>query len=150
MEAFEEYQEAVIGGNAEIETDHTGSGLPKDKVLDFIKGLQNELEGRTGEPFQQALFRLKELSTEISARAELDLREVDSGLAEISSKLTDALRRELKDETWKAILRDSRKAVKIYRKHVAPAMFEKLKQKQIERSLREYFDLPEFSLLHCE
>ncbi len=64
--------------------------------------------------------------------------------------LTAALREGLDDESWKSILSRCREELKIYKKHLAPVMFEKLKQKQIERSLREHFHLPEFSLLHCE
>jgi len=149
IEAFEEYQEAVLGEST-IDVGSGESDLSKESVLRFIAGLQKELKLRDGEEFVRAVSRLSALSSEVSMRADLDVRGVDASLAEISSMLTEALRGDLDDDVWKAILAECREELKIYKKHLSPAMFEKLRQKHLERSLREYFNLPELNLLHCE
>jgi len=152
IEAFEEYQESMLGesstsvGAAGEEED---PGLSRESVIRFVGGLRDELESREGEAFRRAVSRISALATELSGRVELDLREIDSELLEISSMLTSALREDLDEKTWKSILAACRKEVRIYKKHLTPTMFERLKQKQIERSLRDHFHLPDFSLLHC-
>jgi hypothetical protein len=153
IEAFEEYQEAVLGESttvAGVDNENGGSGLSRESVLRSMDDLREQLKLREGEAFVRAVSRISALSSEVSVRADLDLREVDADLAEISSMLTESLREDLDDETWKTILTECRKELKIYRRHLAPEMFERLKQKQIERSIREHFHLPDFSLLHCE
>ena len=148
IEAFEEYQEAMLGESAIPAEDE--SGLSKDAVLSFLNGVQRQLASRDGEAFDRAIARISALTSEVSGRAKPDLREVDAELAEIATMLTEALQDELDDETWQRILKDSRQELKIYKKHLAPDMFERLRQKQIERRLIEHFNLPEFSLLHYE
>jgi len=153
LEAFEEYQEAVLGESpTEGQTELEGGEpeLSREVVCNFIDELRDQLEERDGEAFDRARERISALSSELSVRTDLNLREIDASLVEIASMLTGALRARLDDRTWKSIQAESRNDLKIYRKHLAPATFERLRQKQIERSLREYFDLPEFSLLHCE
>jgi hypothetical protein len=150
MEAFEEYQEATVGESESEAGGGDNSKLSKDVVLKFLDELQSQLAVRRGEVYRRVVSRLSALAAEITRRAEPDLRQVDRDLTEISSMLTDGLRKELSDDCWKSILTESQQAVKIYKKHLAPNMFERLKQKQIEKTLREYFDLPEFSLLHLE
>lgn len=153
LEAFEEYQEAVLGESPTGKgTDVAGEEqeLSREVVIRFIDDLRERLEGRDGEAFERALARLSALGSELSVRTDLDLREIDADLVETGSMLTVALREKLDDECWKSIQAECRNELKIYKKHLTPATFEKLKQKQIERSLREYFHLPEFSLLHCQ
>ena len=153
IEAFEEYQEAMLGESAvesEVLTDEGESGLSKESVLDFLDGLRLQLTSREGEAFERAVARISALTSEVSVRTSLDLRKIDAELAEIATMLTEALRDELNDETWKMLLKGCQEELKIYKRHLAPDMFKRLKQKQIERSLIEHFHLPEFSLLRCE
>lgn len=153
IEAFEEYQEATLGESATevaVDAEDGESNLSREAVLRFMDDLREQLNLREGEAFFRAASRISALAAEVSVRTDLDLREIDADLEEISSMLTRALREDLDDETWNSILVQCRKDLKIYRKHLAPAMFERLRQKQLERNLREHFHLPEFSLLHCE
>ncbi|MGW8182134.1 MAG: hypothetical protein ACWGQW_25680 [bacterium] len=149
LEAFEEYQEAVLG-ESQAENSSPESGLSRESVLKFLYEIKKELGLHDGEVFARAVVWVSDLSAEISVRSELDFKEVDATLAEISSMLTEALKENLDSDTWKAIQSKCREEMKVYKKHLAPDMFEKLKRKHLERSLREHFHLPEFSLLHCE
>jgi len=153
IEAYEEYQEAVLGESL-VDTVTAGeeeaSGLSKDSVLRFIENLREQLKLREGEAFARAVRRVSALYGEVAKRTDLNLAEVDIDLVGISSMLTEALRESLDDATWKKIVAECRDELKIYKKHLSREMFEQFRQKQIERALRKHFDLPEFSLLHCE
>ena len=149
IEAFEEYQEALLG-ESQIESNGDEPDLSQDSVLKFLNEIKKELQLREGEVFLRAAAWVSDLSAEVSVRRDLDFREIDATLAEVSSMLTEALKEDLEIDTLKAIQSECREELKVYKKHLAPDLFEKLEQKHLERNLREHFRLPEFSLLHCE
>ena len=152
FEAYEEYQEAMVGQSTQEQQDTSDSkdGLSRDDLLRFMSELREQLVDREGEGFSRAVSRLEELISECKTRKDRDPREVDRELNEIGSLLTRWLQGELERAVWKEIQAESRKELKIYKKHLSAEMFEKIREKQLERRIREYFDLPEFSLLSCD
>ena len=151
LAAYEEYQEAMVGQSTQDQkdTEEAKELFSQDAMLQFMVELREQLSDREGEAFSRAISRLDSLINECSARGDLDPREVDRELTEIGSVLVRTLRTDLDSTVWKGIQTASRKELKIYKKHLSAEMFERIKEKQIERSLRDYFDLPEFSLLSC-
>lgn len=89
MEAFEEYQEAMLGSEGEdfdagLEVE---SGLSKAQLLDHLNGLTARLKQRENPAFERALNRLAALSEESEARGEVDFPELDRELQQIASTL---------------------------------------------------------------
>ena len=152
MEAFEEYQEAMLGSEGEdfdagLEVE---SGLSKAQLLDHLDGLTARLKQRENPAFERALSRLAALSEESEARGEVDFPELDRELQQIASTLVWDLQECLKKDELKRVKAECRKELKVYRKHVSKEVFEQLLAKQLEKKLSERFELPDFGLLGIE
>lgn len=152
MEAFEEYQEAMLGSEGE-EFDaglEPEIDLRRDDVLSHLDRLKAGLERKEAEEFERALGRLAGVREEVKDRAVVDLAELDRELQQIASTLVSDLREHLDTDEVKLLKAECRKELKVYRKHVSKQVFDQLLAKQLEKKLRERFDLPEFSLLTAE
>jgi hypothetical protein len=152
MEAFEEYREAMLGSEGE-EFDaglEPEMDLPKADVLGHLDRLRLGLERREAEAFERALGRLAAVREEVMERSSTDLAELDRELEQIASTLVSDLREHLDKDEVKHLKAECRKELKVYRKHVSKEVFEQLLAKQLEKKLRERYELPEFSLLTAE
>ena len=152
MEAFEEYQEAMLGSEGEdfdawLESE---IGLSKAQVLDHLDRLTTRLERGEGIAFERALSRLAALRKEVETRREVDLPELDRELQQVASTLVWDLQEYLEKDELKKVKVECRKELKVYRKHVSKEVFGQLQTKQLEKKLWERFGLPDFSLLSVE
>ncbi len=152
MEAFEEYQEAMLGSEGEdfdagLEPE---IGLSKAQVLDHLDRLTTRLERGEGIAFERALSRLAALRKEVETRREIDLPELDRELQQVASTLVWDLQGYLEKDELKKVKAECREELKVYRKHVSKEVFGQLQTKQLEKKLWERFGLPDFSLLSVE
>jgi len=152
MEAFEEYQEAMLGSEGEdfdagLELE---IGLSKAQVLGHLDRLTMRLEQGEGIAFERALSRLAALRKEVETRREVDLPELDRELQQVASTLVWDLQEYLEKDELKRVKAECRKELKVYRKHVSKEVFDQLQTKQLEKKLWERFGLPDFGLLSVE
>ena len=152
MEAFEEYQEAMLGSEGEdfdagLEPE---IGLSKTQVLDHLDRLTMRLERGKDIAFERALSRLAALRKEVETRREVDLPELDRELQQVASTLVWDLQEYLEKDELKRVKAECRKELKVYRKHVSKEVFDQLQTKQLEKKLWERFGLPDFGLLSVE
>ncbi len=152
MEAFEEYQEAMLGSEGEdfdagLEPE---IGLSKAQVLSHLDRLTMRLERGEGIAFERALSRLAALRKEVETRREVDLPELDRELQMVASTLAWDLQEYLEKDELKRVKAECRKELKVYRKHVSKEVFDQLQTKQLEKKLWERFGLPDFGLLSVE
>ncbi len=152
MEAFEEYQEAMLGSEGEdfeagLEPE---IGLSKAQVLSHLDRLTMRLERGEGIAFERALSRLAALRKEVETRREVDLPELDRELQQVASTLVWDLQEYLEKDELKRVKAECRKELKVYRKHVSKEVFDQLQTKQLEKKLWERFGLPDFGLLSVE
>jgi len=152
MEAFEEYQEAMLGSEGEdfdagLELE---IGLSKAQVLGHLDRLTMRLEQGEGIAFERALSRLAALRKEVETRREVDLPELDRELQQVASTLARDLQEYLEKDELKRVKAECRKELKVYRKHVSKEVFDQLQTKQLEKKLWERFGLPDFGLLSVE
>jgi len=149
MEAFEEYQETMLGSEGE-DFDvglEAKSGLSKGEVLEHLGGLSLRLKEREGPAFERALSRLTALTEEAETRGEVDCPELDRELQQIASSLVWDLQEYVEKDELKRLKAECRRELKVYRKYVSKEVFAQLQAKQLEKKLSEHFELPDFGLL---
>jgi hypothetical protein len=152
MEAYEEYQEAMIGsGDSSLDIEsESETEIPMVEVVRFVASLIRKTGSRTEEPFQRATARLTAIEEELSNRQSIRFEELERELYEIGAQLTASLREGLSLEASKTIVKSATDELKVYKKRISKEQWAQLKKKNIERHFREHFDVPEFSLLTQE
>ncbi|UCF36398.1 MAG: hypothetical protein JSU96_16480 [Acidobacteriota bacterium] len=145
-DAFEEYQESMIGESEEQSDSEISSG----EVRSFIRAIQESLADREEEPFFRARQRLAALEEELSRRKAVDPEQVDQDLGTIGRDLIAELADSLGVDEVKQLRSECASELKIYKRRVSKDVFSKLEQKQFERRMRERFELPAFSLLDLD
>lgn len=151
MEAWEEYQEALVGG----EEDEDGTGLRSDErreVSEHLERLLEALSARMDDPSRRAVERLRALRQEVEQGHPLTLRRLDEELESLGSQLVRELGASIDSDRVKKIEAAARAALKPYRRRLSKEMFARLKEKHLENEFRRELGLPDFSLLasHAE
>lgn len=149
MEAFEEYQEAMIGSEGEDfdAGPELNTEISKPQLISHLDRILRAVKAQEHAGFEAELCRLAALRDEVRSRAEIALPELDRELRQIAESLVEGLKKELDREELKRLKAECRSELKIYRKHVSKEVYDQLQVKHLEKKLWERLDLPDFSLL---
>ncbi len=151
MEAFEEYQQGRVGEHEE-ETIQPNPGelVQLREAGDFLGDLKQALASRSGDVYERALERLSHLGEELQRRQDLRLEEVDRSLGDIGSLLAEGLLEQLSGEQRKALNKQVREDLRLYRKRLSKETFQQLEKRYRQRQVRQLHGLPEFSLFEMD
>jgi len=155
MEAFTEYQEALVGKADAGEESAASPEEPSSReIAHYLEGLRDTVEGLRRvdlpeDPLRTAVRRLADLEEEVVSSAGLRPGDIDRELDAISADLADALYGILSEEEQHRFQVDLKEELKIYRKRLSRKMFARLSEKSRVKMLFEKFGLPDFSLLNA-
>lgn len=150
IEAYDEYRQAMVGAAHEPDDREGAPGhgrLDRDTVQHHLHRLQEELKAHSGEGFDRCRQRLEALRLEVASRSQVHLEQLDRELGEISSLLAESLKGEMEAEQVKALQKEVRQEMKIYRKRLSKEMYQRLETSYLTRKILAGHGLPEFSLL---
>ena len=147
VEAFEEYRQAMVGASQSEAGTPSGSQLPVEGLGGHLQHLEDSLKEHDGEPFARARSQLADLAFEVESRGELDYEQLDRDLNRIASLVVDALMASMEVAELKELRAQSRKDLKIYKRHLSPEMYRQLEAGYLARKTRERPGLPEFGIL---
>lgn len=151
IEAFEEYNQAMLGASNEKawrqEVPGSSGDFSKEAVLDYLRQLENRLKKHQSEVFGRAAERVLALKSEVSSRPKGGYQELDRDLADIGVMLAESLQQEMGAEKVKELQAEVKKEMKIYRKRLSKEMYKRLETNYVDRKILALYDLPEFSLL---
>ena len=155
LEAFEEYNQAMLGTSpeaGEAGTASVSSGDPSqlEAVMQYLQELENSLKANSGGVFQRSSGRVAALKSELLSAQSADLRALDRDLAQIGVMLAEALKEEMSSEKVKELRGEVRQEMKIYRKRLSKEMYGRLENTYLNRKVLAFHGLPEFSLLGVE
>ena len=125
----------------------SGSQLPVEGLGGHLQHLEDSLKEHDGEPFARARSQLADLAFEVESRGELDYEQLDRDLNRIASLVVDALMASMEVAELKELKAQSRKDLKIYKRHLSPEMYRQLEAGYLARKTRERHGLPEFGIL---
>ncbi|MFB3903407.1 MAG: hypothetical protein ACE15E_08135 [Acidobacteriota bacterium] len=145
MEAFQEYQTAMVGAREEEES-RVEVAAPH-QLLEHLKHLIQRLEQSDRPACARVLSRLKELSEEVRRCPQLDPGQLERELSDIQTVLARGFEEQLDPKRLEELKVEVKAETKIYKKHLAKEMYERLKQGYLQRKLLAEFGLPEFTLL---
>jgi len=153
LEAFDEYNQAMIGASTESrEEETTSQGDPSqvEAVLNFLQELESALKAHPHELSQRSRERVTVLRSEVSSALFIDYRELDRDLAQIGLALSESLQKEMGAEKAKELQSEVKREMKIYRKRLSKEMYQRLEKNYLDRKILAIHGLPEFSLLGVE
>ena len=153
LEAFDEYNQAMIGASTESrEEETTSQGDPSqvEAVLNFLQELESALKAHPHELSQRSSERVTALRSEVSSTQSVDFRELDRDLAQMGVVLSESLQKEMGAEKAKELQSEVKKEMKIYRKRLSKEMYQRLEKNYLDRKILALHGLPEFSLLGVE
>ncbi len=153
LEAFDEYNQAMIGASTESQEEETTSqGDPSqvEAVLNFLQELESALKAHPHELSQRSSERVTALRSEVSSAQSVDFRELDRDLAQMGVALSESLQKEMGPEKAKELQSEVKKEMKIYRKRLSKEMYQRLEKNYLDRKILALHGLPEFSLLGVE
>ena len=154
LEAYQEYQNAMVGaseeGESEVVSSDSEDTVQGEAVLGYLQDLETRLQERKSEAFERAGRRIAALRTEVSASQTLSYQEIDRDLAEIGSMLAAALKEDLAREKAREVGSEVKQELKIYRKRLSKEMYQRLEDNYLDRRILALYDLPEFNLLAIE
>ncbi len=153
LEAFDEYNQAMIGASQESREEETGpDGDPfqVEAVLKFLQELENALKAHPSEVAQRSSERVAALRAEVSSVQSVDYRELDRDLAQTGVALSESLQKEMGSERLKELRAEVKQEMKIYRKRLSKEMYQRLGKNYLDRKILSLQGLPEFSLLGLE
>ncbi len=147
-QAFEEHQRAMVGSGEEESgpDDFQGRGVRGAPVLEHVDRLTALLQGRD-EDFDAPLSLLSSLRQEISARDQLDGRQIDQDLNHIGVLVAEILRDGMDRKRFRSLRSEVKKEMKIYKRHLSRELFRRMEENCLHRKLRESTNIPEFGLL---
>lgn len=145
MEAFQEYRTAMVGSREEEASSDPTVGQPT--LLEHLEQLIQHLEKVDQPACARALSRVRELCEEAKTRGQLDPGELERELSEIQEVLAKGLQEQLEPSRFDELKAEVKAETKIYKKHLAKEMYERLKQGYLQRKLLAEYGLPEFTLL---
>ena len=154
LEAFEEYNRAMLGPvDAASQDESPGkqeAEFSRERVIAHLRQLEKRMRQHTDEVFQRTADRVGSLTLEISAGSRVDYQQVDLELSHIGSLLAESLSAKIGREQFEAFQQEVHKEMKIYKKRLSKEMYARLEQTYLERKIRAFFELPDFSLLGME
>ena len=154
LEAYEEYQNAMVGASEREESASVSSvseeAAQREAVLSYLEDLESRLQKRDSESSERAGQRIAALRAEVSGAQTIRYQELDRDLAEIGSMLATALQEDLGREKVRELGSEVRKELKIYRKRLSKEMYQRLENNYLDRRILALHDLPEFNLLAVE
>ena len=153
LEAFDEYNQAMIGTSPESREQETASEEDPSQVeavLKFLQELESALKAHPHEDSQRSSERVTALRSEVSSTQSIDYRELDRDLAQIGVALSESLHKEMGSEKVKELRAEIKKEMKIYRKRLSKEMYQRLEKNYLDRKILSLHGLPEFSLLGVE
>lgn len=147
-QAFEEHQRAMVGsGEDESEPDDfQGRGVDSARILQHVDRLTASLRARP-EDFDAPLSLLSSLRQEVSAREQLDGRQIDQDLNHIGVLVAEVLRDAMDRKRLRSLRSEVGKEMKIYKRHLSRELFQRMQENCLHRKLRESAEIPEFGLL---
>ena len=148
LEAFEEYQRAMVGAQkTDAGGDRGGDDLPEAAAVQaLLEEIHASLAHRKGEVWERAAERIGALARDVK-KGSRDYRELDRELSETGSFLAARLREELGTEEIKRLKSETRKELKIYKKRLSEEMYARIESTYLDRKTLALYDLPEFSFL---
>ena len=148
IEAFEEYNQAMVGSTDQEPGEEALSGdFSRTSVVGYFSELENRLLTFSDETFARAAGRVGVLKSEASSREKLDYRELDRDLAEIGSMLADSLKEQMEGDALKELRAQVKAETKVYRRRLSKEMAKKLENSYLDRKVLSWHQLPEFTLL---
>ena len=145
MEAFEEYSRSMVGAAVEPTTAPRGS-LSRQSILCYLEQLESSIRERPDEVYQRAAQRLSLLRSEVAVHHYRN-EQIDRDLTQITAMILDSLRERLDPGQLRELEGQVKKEMKIYRRRLSRDMYVRLEKNYLDRKLREFFQVPEFSLL---
>ncbi len=153
LEAFDEYNQAMIGASQESREEETapeGDPSQVEAVLNFLQEVETALKAHPDEVAQRSSERVAALRAEVSSAQSVDYRELDRDLAQTGVALSESLQKEMGSESLQELRAEVKKEMKIYRKRLAKEMYQRLEKNYLDRKVLSLHGLPEFSLLGVE
>jgi hypothetical protein len=152
LEAFDEYNQAMIGASKESQEEGVPDGDPSqvEAVLNHLQELENGLKAHPYEVAQRFGERVAALRSEVSSSGSVDYRELDRDLAQTGVVLSESLQKEMGSEKVKELRSEVKQEMKIYRKRLSKEMYQRLEKNYLDRKILALHGLPEFSLLGVE
>ncbi len=146
MEALEEYRTAMLGSREEeIDSDQRVAQQPR--LLEHLEQLIARLRKVDQPACSRALARLQELYEETKRRDRQDPGELEKELSDIQGVLARGFEEQLEPKRLDELKAEVKAETRIYKKHLAKEMYERLKQGYLQRKLLAEYGLPEFTLL---
>lgn len=145
METFEEYRTAMIGSREE-EAEPNRAEV-QARVIEHLEHLLQQLRQVRQPACARILPRLNELYEEAKRRGDLDPGELEKELSDIQTVLTSGFEAQLAPDRLDELKAEVKAETKIYKKHLAKEMYERLRQGYLQRKLLAEYGLPEFTLL---
>jgi len=145
MEAFEEFRTAMLGSRE----GEPGSEqvVPQPRLLEHLEHLIERLEKVDQPAGARALSRLRELYDDTKARGQVHPGELEGELSDIQAVLAKGFEETLDPDRLDALKAEVKAETKIYKKHLAKEMYERLRQGYLQKKLLAEHGLPEFTLL---
>jgi len=150
MEAFEEYRVAMAGRTEEEEDGACGSApeAPADSgIVTHLELFLAEVERINDPGCARVITRLGQLCAEAKKRPEMDPGELERELTDLQAVLADLFAERLEASRLREIKAEVKEQTKIYKKHLSKEMYERLRQRYLQRKLLAEHGLPELTLL---
>ena len=145
MEAFQEYSAAMVGSREEeAGGDQT---VTQARLLEHLEHLIERLKKVDQPACLRALSRLQELHEETRRRGRQDPGELEKELSEIQGVLARGFEDQLDPTRLGELKAEVTTETRIYKKHLAKEMYERLREAYLQRKLLGEYGLPEFTLL---
>ena len=149
VDAFEEYRQAMVGASPGAAETGINDQLSQEALIRHLQDLQDCLQKQSGEAFIRARSLVAALSSEVAAQNEISYEQIDRDLNQIGARVVAALQERMDTAELKELRAQSRKEMKIYKKHLSAEMYRQLAANYLARKMRERYGLPEFSLLEA-
>ena len=149
VQAFEEYRHAMVGASTAAAETRVSEQLPQEALIRHLEDLQDSLQQHRGEVFTRARSLVAALSSEVAAQSEVGYEQIDRDLNQIGGRVTEALQEAMGSVELKELRAQTKKEMKIYKKHLSADMYRQLEANYLARKTRERYGLPEFSLLEA-
>ena len=147
VQAFEEYTQAMVGASPGAAETRVSDQLYQEALLRHLEDLQDSLQQHLGEAFTRVRSLVGALSSEVAAQSEVSYEQIDRDLNQIGLRVTAALQESMDPAELKEFQAQTKKEMKIYKKHLSADMYRQLATNYLARKTRERYGLPEFSLL---
>lgn len=152
MEAFEEYQNAMLGAQPEQapESSEGHQMMASAAIREHLDQLLAALANLDQKLTERSAARLRALRAETEVRATIDPEELDRELTEAEELVAEALKEQLPAERLAAIKAEVKDETKIYKKHLSKEMYERLRGAYLRRRVLAESGLPEFTIIHLD